>query len=222
MLKFNEIKVINDDTFKSFINIYKDSFPENQKLPLDIVSQRTQENTHQIFGGFLDNQVVLIAILHLLKGTDFILLIYLATDSNFRGQGIATEFMNYILNWAINNHKYLLIEVENPDFGNDKDKKIRRIKFYTKLGALELKNVNYILPPLSGNIYTEMKLLLMPKYYQNFLDGDLVKKLIQQMYQEVYSRQENDPLLDLFIHDIDNSVELISPKYSVSRNHEVQ
>lgn len=211
MLEFKEIKVIDDENFDNALRIYRDSFPENQRLPINIVIQRTQEKIHQIFGGFLNNQVVFMAILHSLKGTDFILLTYLATDQNFRGQGIGKKFFNYILNLIKQERKYLILEVENPDFGDNKDNKIGRINFYAKLGAIELQNVSYILPPLSGDTATEMKLLLMPKYHHNSLNGDLVKKLIQQIYQEVYSRPENDIFLNLFIHKIENSVELISP-----------
>jgi GNAT superfamily N-acetyltransferase len=199
MLKFKEISVIDDSAFKKTIQIYIDSFPENQRLPIDVLTQRTEENTHQILGGFLNNQVVLMSILHLLKDTDFIVLTYLATEKNFRAQGIGKQFFNYILNWVNKEHKYLILEVEDPDFGEeeDRDKKIKRIEFYRKMGAVEMQNVNYMLPPLSGNIPTEMKLLLIPKYPHNFLDGDLVKKLIKQIYKEVYSRNEDDIFLNL-------------------------
>lgn len=210
MLEFREIKTINDEYFNRALQIYRDSFPENQRLSLDRVTQRTQENSSQkIIGGFINAQLVLMALLHSLQDSDFILLAYLATDNNYRGQGIGTGFFDYLLDWVNHQHQYLILEVEDPDFAptqDDREYRLNRIKFYRKRGAIELKNVHYLLPPLSGNIPTEMKLLIMPKYPDNYLDGNLVKKLVKQIYQEVYCRHEDDQFLNSFIHQIEDIV----------------
>lgn len=212
MLTFETITEIDSKNFESIIRIYQESFPENQRLPLNIVIQRTKTNEHQIIGGISENQLVLMSILHPLKGTDFILLTYLATDKQVRGKGIGTQYFNHLLNWANNQHKYLILEVEDSNFGElqDRNNKISRLNFYAKLGAMELKNVNYLLPPLIGNKPTEMKLLLIPKYPEDFLRGNLVKEIIQQIYQDVYLRKPNDPFLKTFMTQIETSIPLVS------------
>jgi GNAT superfamily N-acetyltransferase len=212
MIEFQEIKDPESKSFAQFLEIYLDSFPENQRLSTDIIIQRLQGNIHQIFGGFWQDEVVFIAVLHPLISTDFILLTYLGTQENFRGQGIGTEFIKYIVDVVSHDQKYLLLEVENPERGSEQEKKSRRMKFYQKLGARELKNVDYLLPPLSGNVPSEMKLIILPKYSDSFIKGNLVKQLIRQIYQEVYSRSEDDQLLKTFIETIPASVELILPE----------
>ena len=212
MIKFEEIKDPDSKSFSQFLEIYLDSFPENQRLSTDIITQRLQGNIHQIFGGFWQDEVVFIAVLHPLKSTDFILLTYLGTQESFRGQGIGTEFIKYIVDVVSHDQKYLLLEVENPERGSEREKKARRMKFYQKLGARELKNVDYLLPPLSGDIPSEMKLIILPKYRDSYIEGNLVKQLIRQIYQEVYSRSEDDQLLKTFIETIPDSVQLILPE----------
>ena len=210
MIKFQEIKDPDSKSFAQFLEIYLDSFPKNQRLSIDIIIQRLEENINHIFGGFWQNQVVFIAVLHPLISTDFILLTYLGTQESFRGQGIGTEFIKYIVDVVSHDQKYLLLEVENPERGSEREKKARRMKFYQKLGARELKNVDYLLPPLSGDIPSEMKLIILPKYRDSYIEGNLVKQLIRQIYQEVYSRSEDDQLLKTFVETIPDSVELIS------------
>lgn len=209
MLKFHEIQDTDKEIFKDAIQIYVDSFPDNQRLSVDLMIRRVQEGIHQIFVGLLKDKAVFMATLHPLKNTDFILLEYLATDENFRGQGIGKLFFQYISQVLKDNHKYLVIEVENPDFGDEQENKIRRINFYKKLGAIEIKDVRYILPPLTGDITTEMKLLTMPEYHLRKINKGLIKRVIQEIYQQVYSRNENDKILNSFIHDIDTSANLI-------------
>jgi hypothetical protein len=55
-----------------------------------------------------------------------------------------------------------------------------------------------------------MKLIILPKYRDSYIEGNLVKQLIRQIYQEVYSRSEDDQLLKTFVETIPDSVELIS------------
>jgi hypothetical protein len=62
---------------------------------------------------------------------------------------------------------------------------------------------------LIGDVPSEMKLIILPKYRDSYIKGSLVKQLIRQIYQEVYSRSEDDQLLKTFIETIPDSVELI-------------
>ena len=57
-----------------------------------------------------------------------------------------------------------------------------------------------------------MKLIILPKYRDSYIEGNLVEQLIRQIYQEVYSRSEDDQLLKTFIETIPDSVELILPE----------
>jgi hypothetical protein len=105
--------------------------------------------------------------------------------------------------------KYLILEVENPKYGDNKKQREKRVEFYKRHGAEEMKDVRYILPPLSGNTPTEMILMVLPEYGNGKIPGTLVKKIIIQIYKDLYNRNEDDPLLSLFIPKIPSVVELI-------------
>ena len=206
MVEFSEIRDITHNDFKEAIKIYEESFPSNERQSIDTIKKRIKENLYQMFIGRSKDKVVFMALLYPLKNTDFILLDYIVTDENFRDKGIGTDFIKNILGKIT--PKYLILEVENPNYGNNKEQREKRADFYKRLGAKEMKDVRYILPPLSGNIPTEMILMVLPEYGGGKMNGSLVKKLIVQMYKELYDRNENEDLLNSFVNDIKNPVEL--------------
>ena len=207
MIKFSEIKDINHRDFEEAIRIYEESFPSNERQSIYTIKKRIQGDLYKMFIGRLKDKVVFMALLYPLKNTDFILLDYMATDENFINKSIGTDLIKNILGKIT--PKYLILEVENPNYGNNKEQRERRIKFYRRLGAKEMKNVRYILPPLSGNTPTEMILMVLPNYGEGKIDGHTVKKFIIQLYKELYSRNENDDLLNSFVNNIKNSIELV-------------
>lgn len=209
MLQISEITDINHPDFPEALQIYIDSFPANERHDSPVIEQRIENKFSQLFVGKLQDRVACIALLYQLNHPKFILLDYLGTDQNYRSQGLGTQIMEYLFKILEKSQKTLIIEVENPDYGDDREEKVRRVKFYKRLGGKILKNVRYILPALSGDIPTEMILMVLPEYQGGKIEGELVKVLIKQMYKEVYNRDESDRLLNSFINDIGESVELI-------------
>lgn len=207
MIEFHEIKDVTQEEFHAAIQIYMDSFLQNQRLPVDIIVERLRAGIHKLFIGLSENNVVFMSILHPLLKTNFVLLEYLAVHKRFRSQGVGISFFEYVSQIFGYSNEHLIIEVDNPEFGDERGDKIRRIRFYKKVGAVEIKDVRYVLPPLTGDIPTEMNLMIFPEYNQK-IDGNLVKTVIKEIYQQVYSRNENDKFLNSFIHDIRLSVEL--------------
>jgi len=207
MVKFSEIGETSHKDFKEAIKIYEESFPSNERQSIDTIKKRIEKNLYQMFIGRSKDKVVFMALLYPLKNTNFVLLDYMVTDENFRNKGFGTEFIKKILK-EITSNKNLILEVENPRYGNNKEQREKRANFYKRLDAKEMKDVRYILPPLSGNIPTEMILMVLSEYGGGKMDSILVKKLIVQMYKELYGRNENDDILNSFINDIKNPVEL--------------
>jgi hypothetical protein len=207
MVKFSKIKDISHTDFTEAIRIYEESFPSNERQSIDAIKKRIEENLYRMFIGRLKDRVIFMALLYPLKNTDFVLLDYMVTEEKFRNKGIGTKFIKNILKEITPN--YLIFEVENPNYGNNKKQREKRANFYKRLGAKEMKDVRYILPPLSDNIPTEMILMILPKYGKGKMSSGLVKKLIIQMYEELYDRNENDDILNSFINDIKNSIELV-------------
>ena len=103
----------------------------------------------------------------------------------------------------------MILEVENPKFGDRVQEKERRVAFYKRQGARELEGVRYLLPPLEGNIPTEMILMMFCEFSQENIDATTVRNLIIQIYRELYGREGDDALLVTFVDDIRDTIKLI-------------
>ncbi|HBZ02125.1 MAG TPA: N-acetyltransferase [candidate division Zixibacteria bacterium] len=209
MLIFHQITNIMEAEFKAAMEIYRQSFPENERQPIDKIEERVKAGFSDLIVGEKDGIVVFMAILYPLRGTNYILLDYIATAPDYRNQGIGAEFMMETIESLQKERKFLLLEVDDPQFGESKEDKQRRVGFYQRLGAKIFKDVKYFLPPFSSDFPTEMILMMLPAPKGMIIEGAVVRNLIQQIYRELYDRGPDDRLLKSIIGDVPGQVELV-------------
>lgn len=209
LLQIKEINDVKNPDFKEAIKIYIDSFPANERQAPSVIEKRVADKVSRLLVGKWKDKVTCMALLYEFKNNkDFILLEYLGTDANYRSNGFGSKMMEYISKIVEKLQKTLIIEVENPNFGEKREEKERRIRFYKKVGAKLLKGARYVVPPLDGSEPIEMNLMILPSYGNGKIPGALVQEVITQMYEEVYNRPRSDKLLQSFINDISETVEL--------------
>lgn len=194
-LTFQHISNVNDIHFEKAIYIYDESFPSNEKQPLSLIKKRITDKTSSLFVGLLHDNVVCMALLLDCKDLEFVLLDYMAVKKEFRNNNLGTCLFQYLSEKIKSLNKYIIIETENNLFGNNKVLRRKRINFYLRNGAFLLKEIPYILPSLDGTIPTEMLLMISPKYRNDFIDFEIIEKLILYLYKNVYGKEENDDLL---------------------------
>lgn len=206
-----EFKMISDPRapeVAQVLDIFENSFPSNERPPIEKVLRRLELGIYRLIVAKIGNEIAAFSLLFPLKGSEYVLLDYTAVKAGLRGQGIGSKMMRCVLaSEAVNGHE-LVLEVEDPDFGDDPDTKKDRIRFYRNFGARELAGVRYLLPPLDGTEPTEMRLMLIGAA-DNKMHGATVRALIQLIYQEVYRRGPDDELLLSFIDDIPEPVMLV-------------
>ncbi|HYE55723.1 MAG TPA: hypothetical protein VD996_12810, partial [Chitinophagaceae bacterium] len=95
-MEFVQITDIDSADFKAATDIYLHSFPVNERQALETIKERIGKGLNQLYIGRADNEVVFVALLWPLSGTDFILLDYMATHALHRGKSIASLFMQSI------------------------------------------------------------------------------------------------------------------------------
>jgi len=160
---------------------------------------------HLYIGRGEDGRVAFMSLLFPLKGTDMVLLDYMATDERSRGQGIGSSFLRTVPE-LIGTDKHLLLEVEHPGYGSDPDIRTRRVAFYGRHGARLLKGVGY--KTLIATVPVPMVLMVMPGPSSGRMDGANVRNIIKRVYREVYGRDERDPLVISIIEAVPGTVEL--------------
>ena len=209
MLSFLEISTVAHPHFAAAIEIYCNAFPDNEKHPVSRIRERVADGRSRLHVALRDDQVVFMALLWPLRGTDFILLDYMATRADQRRRGIGSAFLQHLAEPLRNSNQRLIMEVENAEHGTNTAQRQSRIAFYRRNGARLLQGLRYVLPPLQGDQTTEMNLMMYPAYPGNSLAGATAKQLIVKIYEELYERTINDPLLNSFINDIPPTITLV-------------
>ncbi len=211
MAQFRRVETTEDASFQDAMGIYRAGFPANERHPVPTIAERLAAHRYWLFVGEEDQNVVLMALLYPVRGTAFVLLDYMATAEGFRSRGIGSAFLRHMLGLLAtrSRKRQLVIEVENPACGDNREQRRRRGAFYRRLGAKVLDGVRYILPPLSGDQPTEMILMMFPAPGQDCLRGAVISELILHLYRELYRRDEGDPLLRSFVSDVPDTVNLV-------------
>lgn len=206
MLEFKTLASVSSGEFQEVLKIYTEAFPAKERIPTEILIQKLQNNSVQMWMAIFHGSVIAMALVYPFKSCDLTLLAYFATDKNFRGQGTGTQMINFLLS----RYSILVLEVEDPEFGDNLEQRQRRINYYRRLGAKEFKNVRYVLPALCGDIPTEMRLMMLSALPQVIMAGNMVKLMIEDLYLNLYNQPKNNLLLQELINQfIPKKVELI-------------
>ena len=209
-MEINKIELDQKESLDEVFKIYETSFPANERQTLETLQIRLKEDNEVLFAAMISHEVVGIGFLFNLLGSDFLLLDYLAVKENHRGKQIGERLFEFLKSYSKSHDKHLLMEVDNPDFGEDKTSKMKRIAFYQKNGALWLKDVKYILPALDKTLPTEQILMVVPKNAENEFSGQEIHRLVKVLYSELYGIGESDDKLLKIISSIAEKVQ-ISP-----------
>ena len=195
-IEFWQIQNIDHPDFKVAIALYEQTFPAYERVPVAWLQEAILAKKAQLWVGYYQEQLALMSILYSLPSQDFILLEYLATVPHLRNIKIGSKFLNYIIDFFKKQSKTLVLEVEHPDFGEERELKQRRVGFYQRLRAKKLQDILYILPALDGTKTTEMILMIIPNKNLENLKKSVIQQLIRELYTEVYRRHPDDPIFN--------------------------
>ena len=87
------------------------------------------------------------------------------------------------------------MEVEDPQDGKNLEERQRRVNFYRRLGAKCLQDVRYILPAMDGTTSTIMILMTFTQGNISVMPRSEVENLLLDLYQQVYNKNADDPLV---------------------------
>jgi len=186
--------------FGEAMEIYDISFPSNEKQDILVIKNRIRNGKCRLLGCLKDSQLVAFAILWDFPETRFSLLDYFAVKPEFRNGGIGRALLEKIRDEILATHRILLIEAENPKYGDHVKDKLRRISFYEKAGALWMSDTPYILPPLDGTNPTPMSILIIADFTIPSLTGSEVSSIFVRIFEDVYHLSDSDPVLISFLH----------------------
>jgi len=203
-IKFEEIN-IDDPQFNEAIEIYNEAFPDKEKRPLNDLKNNINDG-EKLFIGKYNNSTIMLSIIWEIKNTDYLFLDYIAVKKEYRNKRIGTKFLKNIFN-IFKNYNNVIFEVENPEEGENKNQRIKRINFYKKLGAKELTGFKYFLPPRNGKI-ENMVLMILSRNQNEVLNGEKIENILSLIYKHIYHRNNNDETLKNIVNDIPEKIKL--------------
>jgi hypothetical protein len=208
-LKFSEITNVSSKEFAEAIAIYIDALPAAERQTIDTIKERVASRKEKLFIGAVDGEIVIMALIWPLAGSSFALFDYFAVKKEQRSHGVGSSFLRNLFEVTRLEDKTFVFEVDDPAYGEDREIRRRRVAFYSRNGVKQLKGVHYILPALQGTTTTDMILMVMSKDNRDSLPGELVKRVIKQIYRELYGRGEDNSLLNSFINTVPGKVDIV-------------
>jgi GNAT superfamily N-acetyltransferase len=198
-IRYDSVKDTDSVLFARAIAIYLESFPANERHPEWRIRERVEKGFSKLIIGVADDEVICMALLWDFKESEFVLLDYLAVKNAWRGEQVGSAFFRHLQQLVKSENRYLLLEVEDHRFGGNREQKVKRIKFYLRNGAFQLRNVTYLLPALDGTCPTEMVLMMTPAFHMPYLTREELKSIIQRLYFELYMKTYDDSDLQQLI-----------------------
>lgn len=151
-----------------------------------------------------DDEIIGLGVSWAPENADVWLFEYGAVVPEERGRQIGSHLL-LASRSLIGVHKTALIEVD-VDTGSEEQG--RRIRFYSRLGARQLRGLDYILPLDAFGTPPPMMLLAMTHSDVNAIDVILVEDWLRRIYYEVYGKGLDDPRLARMIDPLPDEVAL--------------
>ena len=193
---FERLHRVDTKDFTAAMDIYNNAFPQQERQPAAIISERISDGRNELIVGRLNKKIVFIALLWPFESSPFILLDYMATHPDYRRQKIAAGFLQQMKVLLNQTHKYLILEAEDPAFGPNREQRQQRVHFYRANGARQFAGIQLTLPALQEGPVTEMILMIFPAWHSETIESTIVRQLIVQIYKELYNRTEEEALVN--------------------------
>lgn len=191
--------MVSDISSADFIHameIYLESFPENERQPLDKIKYRVQQGFYKLITAKRDKAMAGFSLLCPFRDLHFGLLDYMGVAKDHRNLGIGSRLFRKTCKSLKRDapSDFLLLEVEDPACGAEAAKalRLRRVSFYERLGAVVVANFRYIMPPLAGNSPTDMLLMVYPASDQVSMTSEALADVVTAVYEKVYEKGTDD------------------------------
>ncbi len=201
-LKIERVTLTDSVYWRSCIEIYRESFPDWEREPEDIITKRVQQGRYLLFAGIgTQEKVVGFYILDLVAEVNYVLFSFLAVTQSERGKGYGTFMCKDATPRFKNetNIDWLLIEAEN-----------RQAIFYGKLGFRKL-TLDYKVPKFGEPGSVMMHLMTINAHEGiNHIQGNDLTQMIERIFLDGYHLSKNDNRVNEQIALIPKQVKLIS------------
>jgi len=210
LVKMQRIQSGSDPAFAELVRIYMESHPESERKPASLLSSMIMRPEYLFLVATQDRLVVGFSITLCFLNSDAALLEYMAVTPNLRGQGIGQTLFKETVKFEKASERFILAEVDSDKRQTaDKTNRMRRKKFYRKLGCQEIDGLSYIMPPVSNSKPPAMDLLVYRRELPKTVEKEHLRAWLQSCYIQVYGMTANDSRIDKMLENLPKHLRLI-------------
>lgn len=196
----------------NLIKLYMNSFPAVERRPIEKLNEMVKnDEKYHLYIVKENNSIIGFALVCELPDEKVSLLDYMVINDSFQRKGIGSKLLQYCIDsMQSKNFLGLLLEIQLEDVNDLDEQKIRkdRIHFYKKFGAKTFENVEYYIPPQSGNIAEKLHLMIIPFNEIGDFSKKSVEDIVRKMHLEIYDSKRMD-LIEKTVQSLSDTIKLI-------------
>ena len=206
----DRVKVASDPRFDELVAIYREALPRSERKPAAKLAAMIAKPGYIFLVLTLEGKVVGFAIAVCFERTEACLIEYMAIAGKMRGQGLGNTLFKSVVELAEIRDRYLLAEVESevPPSADHEDR-VRRKRFYRKLGCREIEGLDYIMPAVSSSTPPAMNILVYRRELPDDISKAQVRGWLEDIYVNVYWRSSSDLQIDTMLENLPERPRLI-------------
>ena len=215
MLRHSQLEVrrlhsVLNAAFAQLLEIYMEANEPGERKSPEQLAVMIQEPGYHFLAALESGVVVGLQILRLLEGCDAALLEYNAVAHDRRSTGIGSALFRKMAGLEEFANRFLLAEVgSDKKPGADQEERTRRKEFYRRLGWREIEGLDYIMPPVSSTMPSEMDMLVYARELPDAIERERIRRWLERSYADVYGLPADDPRVDAIMGPLPALVRLI-------------
>ncbi len=208
-LVLKRLQLSSEAEFSDLLSLYEEAFPSSERKPVAVLRRMFAVEQYYFLLATENEVTVGFAIVRVLSGGTAALLEYMAVAPSQRRRGIGGQIVLAAARAVNAPPVTLLLEVESDNVKSpDQSLRTKRKHFYRALGALELRNLSWIMPPVIATLPPAMEMMVLAPAVSTIRREELRQWLVN-IYVDVYGQSADDPRIDVMLRELPEEVELI-------------
>ncbi len=179
--------------------IYLEAFPPSERVPFDRLAARDASGAARVEAVLEGDEVLGIVSLAPLATAGWSHLEYIAVAPGRRGGGIGARIWGTLLDGVRAEGGAVLFEIENPHApglaAGERELRLRRARFYTRLGARQLRVPAFAVPDASDAEAPPLAMLLLAAPGRRAaMPAAATRALVADLYRTAYDLEPDHPL----------------------------
>jgi hypothetical protein len=206
----DRVKASSDPRFEELVAIYREALPSSERKSSTQLAAMIEKPGYVFLVLIVDGRVVGFAISVCFGRSDACLVEYMAVAADRRGQGLGNLLFKSLVEMPEVRDGYLLAEVESELAPSDDHlDRVRRKRFYRRLGCMQVEGLDYLMPAVSSSTPPAMDIMVRRRDPPEEISKDLLRMWLEDIYMNVYSQASSDPRIDKMLENLPERPRLV-------------